>query len=245
MPKPVLLVVLINAVLLSAGAPAMPVIRGRVADPEGAVVARATIRVLDAKSRQTVQISQSNADGEFSIDGLTPGNYLLAVSAPGFAEALLAIALPSNGQNLPPTIRLDILDCDAPDVNCDIFTSGPYTDPHPVIATRDLTVSAGDAVDLDKGALVPAESRTAGFRIDQHDSGLYLAPLNRAAFSRRGSQGGCGNARTTEPVRIDGLGSATEFVMRTPHGHCARIFVAEQIPAGAGRAGFHIVTREQ
>jgi Carboxypeptidase regulatory-like domain len=240
----ILCAVFLSATLVPTGALGVSSVRGRVADPEGAAVARASIRVLDAESRQTVQISQSNADGEFSIDALPAGNYLLAVSAPGFAEALLAIALPSNAQNLPQSIRLDILDCDAPDVNCDIFTSGPYTDPHPVIATRDLTASAGDAVDLDKGALAPAQSRTGSFRLDQRDSGLYLAPLNRAAFTARDSAGGCGKAQATEPLRIDGMGPASEIVMRTPHGHCARIFVTQQIPAGAGRAGFHIVTRE-
>jgi hypothetical protein len=218
-------------------------IRGQILDPEGAVVAHATIRVLDEASRKTVQSTQSSADGTFTVRRFAHGNYLLAISAPGFAEKLIRAEQVHEIPSTFHTIHLDILDCDAPHVNCDIFTSGPYTDPHPVILNRDMTVAAGNAVNLEKGSLVLRNSPVADLRLEADSGGLYLAPLNGAAFTTPGSEGSCGKSRDKQPLRIDGMGPESEIVMRTARGQCSRIFITREIPAGADRATFQIVTR--
>lgn len=65
-------------------------IRGRVLDPDGAVVPGATITV-ESKGR-AVFSTTSNASGEFSLT-LESGEYLLRVSANGFAEARQVVNL--------------------------------------------------------------------------------------------------------------------------------------------------------
>jgi len=232
----------LNAALLLTGPSGS--VRGQVLDPEGAVIARAAIRVLDADSRRTVQTGASDPDGQFQVGGLAPGRYLLAVAANGFAEKLVSVDLSRNAAGAPLTIHLDILDCDAPHVNCDIFTTGPYTDPHPVVFARDLTVNAGQAVDLDKGAMVPTQAADADFQLNAQAGALYLVPLNKAALTTSGTDGSCGKARATQPLRIDGLGPNSEIVLRTHSGKCSRIFVTREIPAGAGQAALHVVTRK-
>src|SRR6185503_18505058 len=65
-------------------------VRGRVLDPNGAVIPGANISV-EAKGR-TVTTTTSNASGEFSLT-LEAGEYLLRVSAAGFAEVTKPVIL--------------------------------------------------------------------------------------------------------------------------------------------------------
>lgn len=232
------------ALLPPGGSPEI-VIRGRIVDSAGAVIAGARVRVLDEASRQTIDSTASDAEGKFSFGGLDAGNYLLAVSAPGFAEKLVRVDQPQSGVTQGPTIRLEVLDCDAPHVNCDIFTTGDYSDPYPVILTRDLTISASQAIDLKKGELVTPDSGTADIRLDAAAGGLFVVPVNGAAFTTAGEKRSCGKTRNKDPLRIDGLGSASEFVVLTVHKQCSRLFLTSEIPPGADQAGFHIVTRSR
>lgn len=57
-------------------------IRGTVVDPQGAVVASATITLL--RDGQSAGATTSDARGEFTFMGLTGGRYQVEVSAPGF-----------------------------------------------------------------------------------------------------------------------------------------------------------------
>lgn len=235
--------VFLNSALLASNVPSSAAIHGQVLDPNGAVIARATIRVLDADSRQAVQTVTSDSSGQFAVDGLAPGRYQLAVFATGFVEELLGVDLTQKEPDPPLTIHLEILDCDAPHVNCDIFTTGPYTEPHPILLQRDLTVNAADGVNLDTGTIVPERAANADLHLISAAGALYLAGLNGAALTTRGSEGGCGKVRVIAPLRIDGFGPNSEIVMRTHSGNCSRIFVTREIPAGANRADFHVVTR--
>ena len=236
--------VILNLALLFQGAQPGGNIHGRVLDSEGAVIAKATIRVLDAKSRATLQTVVSDTDGRFTVDGLGAGTYVLAISYSGFNEKLVEITPPQSGGGQSLTIRLDVLDCDAPGVNCDIFSTGPYTDPHPVVVQRDLTVSAAQAIDLEKGSTVAVDSSTADARLTVQDHGLYLLPLNKAAFSLSGNDEGCGKTvKNPQPVRIDGMLPGSEFIIKTRHGRCSKLFLTQEIPAGADQASIHLVTR--
>jgi hypothetical protein len=220
-----LLATLVVYALFQAAAPATRQIQGQLLDSEGAVIPRASIRVLKEITRDTVQRAQSDEDGRFTIDGLAPESYLLAISAPGFAEKLVE---PSSGA--PQVIRLAILDCDAPGVNCDIFTAGPYTDPHPVIAHADLTLGSADALDLNRAALVPTDAPAADLRLAVRDGGLYLAPLNRAVLAASCSaRSACAKNGGLASMRLDGLGPAAEICMRTNRGQCARLFIRSEI----------------
>jgi len=219
-------------------------ISGQILDPMGAVIAKATIGVLDAQSRRTVQIVRSDSDGRFRANGLAAGEYLLAASAPGFREKLLSIGELKAGGDTVLTIRLDVLDCDAPGVNCDIFSTGPVTDPHPIVARGPLTVRRGDAVDLEHG-IVAAQPADADVRLAAQAEGLFLVPLNKALiYQECGTEGACGKGHATlESARIDGLGPGSEFCIKTRRRQCSKVFLTKQVDPGADEAAISIVTR--
>ena len=69
------------------------VVRGRVLDPDGAMIPGATITV-ESKGR-TVMTTTTNAAGEFSL-ALEAGEYVLRVSADGFAEFTQVVTLKAD-----------------------------------------------------------------------------------------------------------------------------------------------------
>src|SRR5580704_8826845 len=61
-------------------------IQGRVSDPSGALIAKATVRVVDQQTgieRKT----ETNGSGQFTLPGLTPSLYQIFVQAAGFSTA--------------------------------------------------------------------------------------------------------------------------------------------------------------
>ena len=79
-------------------------VRGRVLDPNGAVIPGANISV-EVKGR-TVTTTTSNASGEFSLT-LEAGEYLLRVSADGFAEVTKPVILkPDTPGSLDVSLQL-------------------------------------------------------------------------------------------------------------------------------------------
>lgn len=82
---PVLLTLLINSSVSAQATMTVTVggsISGQVADSLGAVIAGAKITVIDAGAKQKGVIT--NKQGEFTINGLAPGKYMIRVTAPKF-----------------------------------------------------------------------------------------------------------------------------------------------------------------
>ncbi len=67
-------------------------LRGEVQDSSGARIASANVNVTSAGSSLTRNVS-ADRNGEFRIEGLVPGQYRVAVTAPGFAPAVTQIAV--------------------------------------------------------------------------------------------------------------------------------------------------------
>src|ERR1700757_5165928 len=63
-------------------------IAGTVSDPSGALVPRAAV-VVNSQATQEERDLTTDADGNFSVPFLTPGNYDLTVRAPGFEPLVL------------------------------------------------------------------------------------------------------------------------------------------------------------
>ena len=81
-------------------------IRGTVNDPQGAVVAGATVAL--AGGAKFKREAQSGANGAFSFAGLDPGTYNLTVTAPNFAQKVYSdINLPAS-VNLPLDVVLEL-----------------------------------------------------------------------------------------------------------------------------------------
>jgi hypothetical protein len=64
-------------------------IRGVVADPAGAPLAKAEVRVLDAGTNYLVAEGASGRDGVFEVGELKPGKYTITVRQ-GFAMRILS-----------------------------------------------------------------------------------------------------------------------------------------------------------
>jgi hypothetical protein len=88
----VLLLLLIPSGNLQAQTPS-GTLRGRVTDPSGAVITKASVTAKDANGQATIAVT--NNQGTFEINGLAPGTYTVTTTAKGFAadsEENVAIA---------------------------------------------------------------------------------------------------------------------------------------------------------
>jgi hemoglobin/transferrin/lactoferrin receptor protein len=71
-------------------------VHGVVRDPSGAVVRDAEILLLTSRQR-IVAAARSDEQGRFTLNVTEPGNYLLRLRAPGFAEVNTALVVPAAG----------------------------------------------------------------------------------------------------------------------------------------------------
>ena len=80
---------------------------GTVVDASGAVIAGATVLIRNADGA-VQKTTQSDANGSFSVSGLPPGEYRLAVSSPGFETKELPVALGTAEAAAPLRISLTV-----------------------------------------------------------------------------------------------------------------------------------------
>lgn len=97
-----LLALLCGALLasLSAYAQSTSLLRGTITDPQGAVIAEATVTLKNAQTGFTRQ-SLSNANGEYQFLQVVPGTYVVTVEKPGFstithADTTLLVRTPTT-----------------------------------------------------------------------------------------------------------------------------------------------------
>jgi hypothetical protein len=75
------------------------ILQGKVTDSSGAVIAQATVTVTSAGGES--KTATSDAEGKFTVTGLTPGAYNITVSAPKFADYKAeAFNIEAGDQNL-------------------------------------------------------------------------------------------------------------------------------------------------
>src|SRR5437868_5813237 len=73
-------------------------IEGRVTDPQGKVVAGATVHLRQSQSE--IALTRSDGDGSFHFDRLPAGNYTVAANAPGFAPVSKYASVPGGVADL-------------------------------------------------------------------------------------------------------------------------------------------------
>jgi Carboxypeptidase regulatory-like domain len=83
-------------------------IRGTVTDPNGAVVAGATIRVIDAARQQEIRTATSDENGEYQILELEPATYDVVVTGVGFGEARLSAVKVEPNRNVQLDVPLTV-----------------------------------------------------------------------------------------------------------------------------------------
>jgi hypothetical protein len=74
-------------------------ISGTVKDANGAVIPGAAVRITNTATGQAFSLT-SDSDGEFSQDGLAPGNYSVMVNSPGFKQTVVQSVRPGMDLNV-------------------------------------------------------------------------------------------------------------------------------------------------
>ena len=88
------LLAIVAAIFFVAGAFAQSFtasVRGNVTDQTGASIGAAVVSVTDV-DRGTVSTATADESGRYVVTALPPGNYTLAVEAPGFKRFMKSIA---------------------------------------------------------------------------------------------------------------------------------------------------------
>src|SRR5882757_9444610 len=83
-----LLVVLLSLCAVSAYAQYRASIQGVVTDPQGAVVSGATVTLKNLETNQTV-IAETNDNGIYNFNSLSPSRYSITVEKAGFKQKIL------------------------------------------------------------------------------------------------------------------------------------------------------------
>ena len=150
-------------------------LRGSVSDPSGALVSGATIQIENGGTG--FRLSRvSDAKGEYEINQIPPGTYVLTVSAPGFAVQKLSTELLVNQ---PATVNVTMsVEATATTVN---VSSGAAE-----LNTTDASV--GNAVNNATIEALPMEGRNVPDLLSLQPGVLYLGHNNnQSADSRSGA----------------------------------------------------------
>ncbi len=84
-----------------------PQLSGTVEDTSGALIAGATVQVRNANDTEQLT-TQSDANGSFTISGLSAGNYRLLVSNPGFESKEIPVTIGTTEAPAPLRISLAV-----------------------------------------------------------------------------------------------------------------------------------------
>lgn len=82
-------------------------VSGRVVDPSGAAINRATVTIT-AREGDVRRSIQSAGAGDYHFDGLNPGEYLIEAMAPGFGSNRATYLTVKTGQNVTTELHLDL-----------------------------------------------------------------------------------------------------------------------------------------
>ncbi|MEP6902627.1 MAG: carboxypeptidase regulatory-like domain-containing protein, partial [Actinomycetota bacterium] len=97
----------LNTTAIFAQATATAELRGRVTDPNGAVVAGATVTATD-NSKGTTRTVTTDGDGNYVILSLPPSTYTVKIESSGFASKTVNNVLLEVGQQLALDVNLSI-----------------------------------------------------------------------------------------------------------------------------------------
>jgi hypothetical protein len=224
-------------------------IRGKAVDPDGFSLRFPTV-LLHEQSVERRYETTGDAQGQFRLEKVEPGLYVVDISVQGFRDKTLLIVHVAPGQRLDlGVLRLAIPRCSAPGVICDDFGLSVYNDP--IHAQGAIKIPELCAVDIDEGKLVcnvgldgrgadqPRPDLDSDFWVRIGASGeVYLTPRNGARLAlnppTEWSKSGCISASySSKEVQINGLPRGSRICIRTSRDRYAQIEFFDVVPSGA------------
>jgi hypothetical protein len=164
-------------------------LHGTVADPTGAVIPGASISVITA-SGQTAATVTTDGSGAYQSHSLSPGTYIVIVSAPGFASSPSKAVTLAPGQSAQYSVALQIqVEQQKIQVDADALTIS--TDPENnasaiVLKGKDLDALSDDPDELQDELQALAGPNGGQIYIDGFTGGQFprSLPFGRSASIR-------------------------------------------------------------
>jgi hypothetical protein len=165
---------------------------GTVTDPNGAVVAGATVTAKNSATNISRTVT-SNDSGEYQFIGLPPGNYEITTSASGFKKSVISPITLTIGQSASLTIKLEL-------GSQDVVVDVPIDSVELVETTRTTVANTIDQKTINN---LPVNERSAtGFALTistvGRDNGRPIGPAPTSGLNIGGQRG-----RSTL-VQVDG-----------------------------------------
>jgi hypothetical protein len=230
-------------------------IQGTVADPEGAVIPNARISVLSADSNKVAADATTDRLGEFKIGILNTGAYIIKIRLQGWRSRALDDVVVREGETtILRDIQLDVVGCDGPGMNCDIFSNDPKDFPPKPLSFGYLKGNLNCEVALRKnqvycpaGVAIPRRARAMDFKIAKEGARIYLSPMNGAVMSApNSSKADCSDANfSMAEIRVDGLGPGYDICVRTHEGHPSQVFLVNDVDPTSLEVSLWQVTRRR
>src|SRR3984957_12467292 len=177
-------------------------LKGRVIDPDGNALAKATVQLVDHDHDRVLRQTISGPDGLFQIALPSAGKFVLRVAAPGFRPVEQPVSAPSYGsseitvrmaqlslQNESVSVTADVneLDVQSPDPAIKVFASEDLLDANPGRPGAPISIPGYPIETASSGIkapqyFAPGVAGDHGEPIAQYvQVGSYLVPNNLSA----------------------------------------------------------------
>jgi len=231
---------------------------GKAADPNGIFLPFPKVRLHEQSAERHYETT-GDAQGQFRLEKVEPGLYIVSVAVQGFNDKTLSNVRIAPGQQLDLGVfRLELAGCNAPGVICDDVGLSVYNDP--IHAQGTIKIPQLCAVDIDEGksvCTVELDGRGTIPRTADSDSDfwirigargeVYLTPRNGTRLSLNpptqwGKSGCVAASYSSKDVQINGLPIGSRVCIRTNRDRYAQVAFFDVIPAGAETVKMAFIT---
>lgn len=135
-------------------------ISGNVSDPKGAKVASATVTLYNRDNRLLITTT-TDENGSFRFERISPGEYVVAVDAPGFSRSARALRAQSGGNTVDFSLELAA-------INSEVVVTAQGTPQTIDETSKAISVINADQIERrDEYSLMDALRLTPGVRAEQ------------------------------------------------------------------------------
>ena len=212
------------------GAPDLPSLHGVVRDQTGAVLQGARVELADQSGSTAAQTAVTDAKGEFVIERVAPGVYMLGVQFEGFRPAGVQIRVAARRPIAPQTIVLELASqSQEVTVNADLITTAPNANRDAIVMNdtdlRGLPIFDRDVVGTLSRFLDPSSAGGVTLVVDGMEarkvgvapSAIQQVKLNQDPYSAEFPRQGRGRIEVITKAGADKYSGSMDFTFRDAH----------------------------